>query len=119
MEVAPKCGDSALSAVGTPRPGDGGLGVRLALCLPKNDAGFYNPPPDPFPGGIGEAAATSIPLRSSQLFLDLPNVAVSKAMALICGYRIDETIYHLLTCSAEEATKRTILQPYSIRRMLL
>ena len=29
MEVAPKCGDGALSAVGAPRAGDGGLGVRL------------------------------------------------------------------------------------------
>lgn len=29
MEVAPKCGDGALSAVGTPRAGDGGLGVRF------------------------------------------------------------------------------------------
>ena len=27
----PKCGDGALSAVGTPRPEDGRLGVRFAL----------------------------------------------------------------------------------------
>ena len=52
-------------------------------------------------------------------FLSLPNVAVSKAIALICGHRIDKTIYHFLTSSAPEATKRTILQPHSIRRILL
>ncbi len=72
-------------------------------------------PPDPFPGVIEEAAAMSIPLHFSQVFLNLPNVAVSKAMALICGYRIDETICRFLTCSAQDATKRTILQPHSIR----
>ena len=108
-----KCGDGALSAVGTPWPGDGSLGVRFALpyaFLRMTQAAIQTCPRRKW--GSSRKINTN---ASHTTMIEPTQCSTVKGN----GSRIRPYNLQILTSSAQVATKRTILRPYNIRSITL